>query len=360
MITRGLIFGKFAPLTQGHVHFIREASMQVDHLFVFLSFDTKWLKQQPAWVQPKLGLTERLRGLKSTIRDEDFGCNITIDFVDESDIPGYPEGSAAYAKLIRAKQPFVKFDKAFSSEPEYESYFNEFFPEAEHIIIDAKRKAVPISATMIREDPFMNFRGLSYAARPRFTKRIAIVGVESTGKTTMAKRLAELYKTEWIPEVGRHVCEQEFHSDESLMTREDYLDIAYRHRQKESRTLEWVDAGVMFSDTTNLITHFSALCAGRASMIDPMFKAPSKEEGDNFYDLVLYLQPDVPWVADPLRLQDTPEKRKETNCLLDMMIRNYYSGTHVVKIGGSDYEDRLRQAVLAVEQCIHQQLPEIE
>ncbi|UVX29331.1 nicotinamide-nucleotide adenylyltransferase [Klebsiella phage VLCpiM5b] len=148
-MTRGLIFGKFAPLTNGHIAFIRQAAQQVSVLYLFLSYDQKFVDAQPEWIRPKLGLADRYRDLLDVIADEGLD-NVKVDYVDESNIPGYPEGSAAYAKLIREKQPFVKYDFAFSSEPEYESYFSEFFPEAKHVVIDAERKAVPISATMIR------------------------------------------------------------------------------------------------------------------------------------------------------------------------------------------------------------------
>lgn len=42
------------------------------------------------------------------------------------------------------------FDYVYSSEPSYNDYFKKAYPFAKHIIIDAERNAVPISATMIR------------------------------------------------------------------------------------------------------------------------------------------------------------------------------------------------------------------
>lgn len=346
-ITRGLIFGKFAPLTNGHIEFIRQAASQVSALYLFLSYDQKFVDAQPEWIRPKLGLADRYRDLLDVIADEGLD-NVKVDYVDESNIPGYPEGSAAYAKLIRAKQPFVKYDFAFSSEPEYESYFNEFFPEAKHIVVDAERKDVPISATMVRSDPYKYMEYIAWPARKRFTKRVAIVGVESTGKTTMAKHLAKLFKTEWIPEVGRLICENEYHGTESTMGRNEYLRVAYEHRRRENEVLEWAHRGVIFSDTTNLITHFSGICSGQLEHGDRLFQALNLEEGENFYDLILYLTPEVPWVADPLRLQDTPEKREETNRILECMVNYYYNKCQVVAIQGNSYKDRIKQAEEAV------------
>ncbi|UGV21639.1 putative membrane protein [Cronobacter phage EspYZU08] len=351
-ITRGLIFGKFAPLTNGHINFIVKAASQVSVLYLFLSYDQKFVDAQPEWIRPKLGLADRYRDLLDVIADEGLN-NVKVDYVDESNIPGYPEGSAAYAKLIREKQPFVKYDFAFSSEPEYESYFNEFFPEAKHVVIDAERKTVPISATMVRNDPFKYYNHIAWPAQKRFVKKVAIVGVESTGKTTLARHLARAFNAEWIPEVGREICEREYHFSEFAMTREDYLKIAMAHRTKENQVLEWANKGVIFSDTTNLITHFSGVCAGKIEHGDLLFHALNLEEGENFYDLILYLTPEVPWVADPLRLQDTPEKREETNRTLECMVNYYYNKCQVVAIQGDSYEDRTKQAEDAVRKLLN-------
>uniref|UniRef100_A0AAU8GIC5 Nicotinamide-nucleotide adenylyltransferase n=1 Tax=Salmonella phage vB_SEnST11_KE22 TaxID=3161173 RepID=A0AAU8GIC5_9CAUD len=351
-ITRGLMFGKFAPLTQGHVEFISRAAEQVDALYLFLSYDQKFVDAQPEWIRPKLGLSDRYRDLLDVVADLGLD-NVKVDYVDESNIPGYPEGGAAFAKLIRDKQPFVKYDFAFSSEPEYESYFNEFFPEAKHVVIDAERKIVPVSATMIRNDVYNNFQLLAWPARKRFMKKVAIVGVESTGKTTLTRHLAQTFNAGWIPEIGRRICEREFHSSEFAMNREDYLRIAMEHRLKETELAGWGDRGVMFSDTTNLITYFSGICAGKMEHGDRMFHALSLEEGEKFYDLILYLTPEVPWVADPLRLQDTPEKREETNRTLECMVNYYYNKCQVVAIQGNNYEDRTKQAEEAVRKLLN-------
>lgn len=358
----GLIFGKFAPLTTGHLEFIQQAAKQCDHLYLFLSFDQKFVDSQPAWIRPKLGLTERLRDLHDVARDSaNLQDRITVSYVDESNIPGYPEGAKAYENLIRAALPAgVVLHRAFSSEKEYDAYFSAHFPECEHVVIDHERIAVPISATKIRNDVFQNFDYLAPPAKKRFVKRVGIVGVESTGKTTLTSLLAEHYGAFFTSEIGRTICEEDFHSSEFMMTREDYLKIAIDHRLVELWKTKTTPVGVTFSDTTNLITHFSAVCADKADVNDPTFVALSKEEGDNFYDLILYLQPDVPWVADPLRLQDTPEKRKETNELLDMMIRHSYNRTHVVKISGSDFIVRTTKAIRAVESLLNNSLPEIE
>lgn len=357
----GLVFGKFAPLTLGHLELISEAVAKCDKLYLFLSFDHKFVDTQPEHLKEKLSLVNRLRDLKDVVRDNHMSHKVVVNFVDESNIPAYPDGAKAYEELIRAGLPGgVVLHKAFSSERDYDAYFSAHFPECEHVVIDAERNSVPISATKIRNDVFNNFNMLSPPAKKRFVKKVAIVGVESTGKTTLAMNLAKHYKARYTSEIGRTICEEDYHSSEFLMNRSDYLNIALDHRQLEEWHVKQSEVGVTFSDTTNLITQFSAICAGKIGVIDPTFEALSKEEGDNFYDLVLYLQPDVPWVADPLRLQDTAEKREETNFILDRMIKHSYNRVHVVRISGSDFTERTADAIRAVEALLSGTLPEIE
>lgn len=355
-MVNGLLFGKFAPLTRGHVSMIAACLKHCDHLYLFLSFDQKFIDTQPPKMRDKLSLIYRMRDLKDLVENTtgDIKNRITVSYVDESDIPTYPEGSLAYANLIRKALPEgVSLSKAFSSEVEYGEYFSEYFPECTHVIIDAERKTVPISATQFRNAVFDNYNMLSSPARERFVKKVAIVGVESTGKSTLTKALAKHFGARYTPEVGRDICEQDFHSSEYLMQREDYLHVAMKHRLEEKEKIRRSPVGVVFSDTTNLITHFSAVCAGKVSVADPLFLELSREEGDNFYDLILYLQPDVPWVSDPLRLQNTPEKRKQTNTILAGMIYSAYDKDKVVRISGEDYGERTSCAIAAVESLIY-------
>lgn len=349
----GLIFGKFAPLTAGHVNFIQMAvEYGVDKLYLFLSFDQKFNDTQTPWMQKRLGLTDRLLDLHRLIEDYGLTNKVIVNYVDESNIPGYPEGGAAYANLIREKIPEGEvLTHAFSSEPEYGSYFADFFPEVEHVVLDAERKGVDISATRIRTNLRENFNYLSDQAKPRFVKRVAIIGVESTGKSTMTQCLENHYATTSTPEIGRDICEELFCGSEFLMDRTAYLKVAMAHRLEEYMNSN--DAHVVhISDTTNLITHFSGVCAGKVEYNDLTFAMLSVEEASNFYDLVLFLSPEVEWVADPLRLQDTAEKRHTTNGLLDIMVKEFYQDVLVVHITGDNYEDRINQAIEAIDKLL--------
>ena len=169
----------------------------------------------------------------------------------------------------------------------------------------------------------------------------------------MTEVLAQHYGTTSTPEVGRHICEQMYNGSEFLMDREAYLKIAMIHRIEEFSNSNQAHV-VHISDTTNLITHFSAICAGKVSYNDDMFMSLAVEEAHNFYDMVLYLSPEVEWVADPLRLQDTDSKREYTNTLLWDMVHDLYRGVPVVHITGDDYENRINQAIKAIDKLLEE------
>jgi nicotinamide riboside kinase len=61
---------------------------------------------------------------------------------------------------------------------------------------------------LIRADPLGHWEYLAPAVRAWYALRVAVVGAESTGTTTLARSLAANYHTEWVPEYGREYCEQ--------------------------------------------------------------------------------------------------------------------------------------------------------
>jgi HTH-type transcriptional repressor of NAD biosynthesis genes len=66
------------------------------------------------------------------------------------------------------------------------------------------RTHVPVSGTAIRDDIVGNWEFLASTTKADLCKRVVICGAESTGTTTLAKALAEHYKTTVVPEYGRH------------------------------------------------------------------------------------------------------------------------------------------------------------
>lgn len=153
-MTRGFIVGKFAPLTTGHIHFINEASKNCDELLVLLSFDKKWLDDQPSHYHDVLTLENRLKWLQESFEHRD---DVIVDYVDESNIRPAPHGWADFTQLVNEKIEknfgISHCDHTYTSEPSYDEGFKKHFPHTEHVLIDPARVQLPISATMVRKSP---------------------------------------------------------------------------------------------------------------------------------------------------------------------------------------------------------------
>jgi NadR type nicotinamide-nucleotide adenylyltransferase len=131
--------------------------------------------------------------------------------------------------------------------------------------------------------------------------RIVVTGSESTGKTTLARQLAEHFDALWVPEQARVYAER---VDQAL-TAEDVAPMASEQIAAEDAAM--IDAGRrnvrwMFLDTDLLSTvvyarHYYGSCP---AWIEAEARARLGE-------LYLVTDIDVPWATDSVR--DRPESR---------------------------------------------------
>ncbi|MBY0245786.1 MAG: ATP-binding protein [Sphingobacteriaceae bacterium] len=130
-------------------------------------------------------------------------------------------------------------------------------------------------------------------------KKIAIVGPESTGKSTISKQLAQHYQTAWVPEYARYYCE----GLNGACTMQDEINMFYGQLALEKSFLATTEKDFIFCDTTFLtVKIWSDEMLGNTPQIvlDALPKYP--------YDLYLLMDIDLPWQDDPLR--DFPHKRE--------------------------------------------------
>jgi HTH-type transcriptional repressor of NAD biosynthesis genes len=133
--------------------------------------------------------------------------------------------------------------------------------------------------------------------RPYFVKKVCFYGPESTGKTTLAMHLAEVYQTEFVPEVSREMITS------NDFTEEDIIRIGYAQTQ---RVLEKVKKAnrILFCDTDLITTQIYSQQYLR--------KVPGilyELERQIKYDLYFLFDIDLPWVDDGLR--NLGNQRKE-------------------------------------------------
>ena len=124
-------------------------------------------------------------------------------------------------------------------------------------------------------------------------RRIALLGAESTGKSTLADALARRYATLWVPEYLR-----EFVEVHARVPREDD-QVGIARTQRERELALGADARVrdfLFVDTTPLMTAvYSRIYWGRVppELLDL--------EAAHDYAFTLVAAPDLPWVPDGLQ-----------------------------------------------------------
>ena len=130
-------------------------------------------------------------------------------------------------------------------------------------------------------------------------KKIAIIGPESSGKTTLARALAEHYSTVWIPEFAR-----EYLADldgDYMMS--DLTNIALGQLAME-RSLEGLAQKYLFSDTD--MTTIKIWSQDKFGAVDPQIEKLFTEQDYAHYFLC---SPDMEWEEDALR--EDPERRDE-------------------------------------------------
>jgi len=134
--------------------------------------------------------------------------------------------------------------------------------------------------------------------------KIALFGPESTGKTTLAKQLAEHFETVWTPEFARDYLQEKWNKTQKICEPEDLIPIAVGQTRLENESLLTANK-FLFCDTNVLVTKvFSEVYY---NFCDPILdKAARKHK----YDLFFLTDIDVPWEKDDLR--DNPDDRIRT------------------------------------------------
>jgi NadR type nicotinamide-nucleotide adenylyltransferase len=169
---------------------------------------------------------------------------------------------------------------------------------------------------------------------PDMMRNIVLHGPESTGKSTLAVRLADHYDTVWVPEYGRTYCERygtDLAPDDLVRIMEGHV----AHAQAATARAR----GLLIQDTDPLMTAaWSMMLFGhRMTALDAF---------DAVGDLYMLMDIDLPWVADSIRLYAERERQARFFALCEAeLVRR---AVPYVRIGG-DGKQRFLSAVAAIE-----------
>jgi NadR type nicotinamide-nucleotide adenylyltransferase len=303
---RGLVVGKFCPLHLGHELLINRARSQCDDLIVLSytkpGFDGYDRERRTGWLQA------RFPDLACHVIDDDElarRCDaqgIERRPLPDDDAPG--DVHRHFVAWLLQNLLGGPVDAVFTSES-YGDGFAAVLAEAfgssvRHVCVDQARAALPVSGTQVRRDPLACRHLLGPEVYADFVPRIALLGGESTGKSTLACALAEALDTVYVPEFGREHWEQRG----GVLTFEDMEHIARtqvaREQQKAVTTDRW-----LICDTTPLTTQlYSELMFG--SVADALANLARRR-----YAMTFLCASDFPFVQDGTRREEDFRRRQQ-------------------------------------------------
>ncbi|MEG1025344.1 MAG: AAA family ATPase [Flavobacterium sp.] len=305
----GLTLGKFAPFHKGHQLLIETAVNEVDELIVLIYDDPVIniaLAARAAWIReiyPKIVVIE---GVNSP---NDTGYTPEIMKIQED-----------YVLSVLGNRTISHF---YSSEP-YGVHMS-IVLNAVNRQVDVSRNIIPISATKIRKNSFENKEFIHPIVYKDLITKVVLLGAPSTGKTTLAEKLAFHFDTQWMPEYGREYWEK--HQINKRLTLEDLLKIAETHIERED-ALVLQSNRILFSDTNAITTYlFSLDYHGTAlAALENLAKA-----AENRHDIIFVCDTDIPYDDTWDRSGDVKRKEFQQKIIEDLNNRNlkYYmlSGT---------------------------------
>jgi len=182
---------------------------------------------------------------------------------------------------------------------------------------------------------------------------VAILGAESTGKTTLCQDLAEHFSRQgtsaWVPEYMRDYLQDKWNQQQATCTWQDLLPIAQGQIELENKLAQQVaqtvhtnhtNKGYLFCDTSlfEIMVYANWYYGDCPTELTQAALA-------HHYDLILLTKVDTPWVADDLR--DSPFERKAISARFEDELNDYHKGFR--RIGG-DRMSRVRQVAVWLQE----------
>lgn len=325
-MARGFIIGGFRLPTLGHKHLIDFAAAycqgDLDIMLCTRDEDAFPGDLRQVWLSRHVGTRARVHRFHNRLPEDPTA---TPDF--------WTQWRDAILQTLGGVAP----DFLFASEPYGKRLASDL--GARFMPVDPARDAVPISATRLSETPSLHWDMLLPEVKPHFLKRVAIIGAESCGKTTLARHLAATYRTVHVPEWARTYLE---HSDPNKYPDHEDIDIiAAGHAAAEDALAQQANR-VLILDTDHICTAvWSRVALGSVS------DAVAAEITARQYDLRLLLDDDVPLVPDVLRYGGAERQLRTAHFIVEL---DRYGLPYVLIRG--DWQTRIAAAIDAVERIM--------
>lgn len=321
-MVKAFVFGKFLPFHKGHEAMINFALSKCDFLTVLICCSDR--EQIPA--------NTRQEWITKTFEAE-TRIGVRIFNYSESELPNTSVASKDVSGIWSAKFKilFPDYQLVITSE-EYGDYVASFMG-IEHIAFDIPKRLFPVSATAVRNDIFGNWKFLPDSVKPYFAIKVAILGTESVGKTTMTELLARHFKCSAVREAGRDLI-----ADSNAFELEDLYLVAAEHAKRIDRQVSGESPLIIIDTDIHITKSYACFMFGKDLEVDDSIMISNKS------DLHLYLNNDVAFVQDGSRLSESDRN------LLDRSHRAILDqhGIAITEINGN-WDHRFLKAVTAIE-----------
>lgn len=321
----GLVIGKFNPLHLGHIALIEFAQEKCDELIVLICASDK----------ETIDGSTRLNWVKDSFKSNSKIQPILLSYL-EAELPNTSVSSKEVSTIwaTKLKTLFPKIDIIFSSEI-YGNYLAEIL-KCRHICFDIDRKTINISATEINSNVFKHWDFLSTSAKPYFVKKICVYGTESTGKSTITKKLAAHFHTTYVPEMAREIIEETEECTENHL-----IQIAELQAKTINEKIKIANK-LLFVDTDlNITSSYSQFLFNKKLVVESWV-----EQANNF-DIYLYLDNDAPFIQDGTRLDK--QRRDELNLSHKRQLNDKGINYHLVT---GNWDERFIKSVEIVKRLL--------
>lgn len=308
----GLVIGKFYPPHRGHKLLIDVATAQSEQAVVIVC------------AKPTDTIPGELRGGWLQEIHPDARVMVIDDRYDENDSRVWAENTIRW--LGRAP------DAVFTSE-DYGDRYAELMG-SKHISVDKPRGQVPISGTAVRQDPYAHWEFLEPPVRAWFTKRVCVLGAESTGTTTLAKGLAAHLQTAWVEEYGREYSEVKLARNDPDWRTDEFTMIAGEQTRREDAAARQANR-VLICDTNALAT-----ILWHRRYMGSHSQAVEEIARRGRCDLYLLTGDDIPFVQDGLR--DGEHIRHQMHGWFEEALAAQAAPWHVLR---GSHEKRMQEGV---------------
>lgn len=313
------------PVTKGHIKLIEFAAYTADNVRVILCTQPT----EPFVIERHEALLNHFMN-DPHISIENFHKEVPQD-------PSTPGFQNMWAEILRSYGCTGGRDVLVASEP-YGVWLANILG-VNFVPYDPDRELTPVKATDVRADPWNNFHLIADQFQQFVRVDVTIFGAESTGKTTLARLLAEACNGHYFYEWARPYLET-VGTEINVKSMTDIWDGQYA---LEMHANDFYDRPIHFYDTDLYSTIGYWQQPHWAEFLGPVPQGLIDAAGKA--DLYLITQSNIPFEEDPLRYGGD---HRESDDQYWIDIADQYHLNYVV-LNGQTLNERLAEALDAIQ-----------